>query len=292
MRVNFYLLEQGDTRKLFSSARVENLEPENSKTVTATLGTTGRRGAQTLVVTLDPGAIPELYDINNVVTRPFYIQRDTTPPDLQVTFDGMPIVTGDYVSPRPSILITLFDNSPLAIRDTASVTLRLDNRRIPYAGNPEITFDSTVSDNKKVEVQFRPTLEKGGHTLLVDARDASSNLAGGATYRVDFTVETTPQILDVYNYPNPFAQETDFTFNLTGADVPNDLTIKIYTVAGRLIRTIEVPVSSLRFGFNRIRWDGRDNDGNEVANGVYFYSLVLKSGESTVAQTQRMAKVR
>jgi len=292
LRVNFYTVGPGNMRQLFASVRVDALEAERSKTVAASLNTAGRRGTQTLVVALDPLGQPELYDINNTATRTFYVRKDTVPPELQITFDGLPIVSGDYVSARPTILVRLFDNSPLAIRDTGSVTLRLDNRRIPYAGNPEITFDSTVSGNKKVEVQFRPTLEKGGHTLLVDARDASGNLAGGATYRVDFSVETAPQLLNVYNYPNPFLSETDFTFNLTGASVPDNLTIKIYTVAGRLIRSIEVPVSSLRFGFNRVRWDGRDNDGNEVANGVYFYSLVLKNGESTVVQTQRMAKVR
>ncbi len=292
LRVNFYTVGPGNTRQLFASVRVDTLEAERSKTVAASLNTVGRRATQTLVVALDPLGQPELYDINNTATRTFYVRKDTVPPELQVTFDGLPIVSGDYVSAQPTILVRLFDNSPLAIRDTGSVTLRLDNRRILYAGNPQITFDSTVSGNKKVEVQFRPTLEKGGHTLLVDARDASENLAGGATYRVDFSVETTPQLLNVYNYPNPFPSETDFTFNLTGAHLPDNLTIKIYTVAGRLIRSIEVPVSSLRFGFNRVRWDGRDNDGNEVANGVYFYSLVLKNGESTVVQTQRMAKVR
>lgn len=290
VRVNFYTLGPGSRRQLFGSVLVVNLEAERSETVVATLNTAGRRGPQTLVVELDSRGLPELYDINNVATRTFHVRRDTVPPKLEVTFDGLPIISGDYVSPQPNIVVALYDNSPLPIQDTASVTLRLNNRRIPYAGNPQITFDSTVSGNKKVEVRFKPVLERGGHTLLVDARDASNNL--GVTYRVDFTVETTPRLLNVYNYPNPFAHETEFTFNLTGADIPDDLTIKIYTVAGRLIRTIEVPVSSLRYGFNRIRWDGRDNDGNEVANGVYFYSMVLKSGESTVVQTQRMAKVR
>jgi flagellar hook assembly protein FlgD len=74
--------------------------------------------------------------------------------------------------------------------------------------------------------------------------------------------------------------------------LPDELKIRIYTVAGRLIHTLLVPPNSLRFGFNRFYWDGRDHDGNEIANGVYFYTMVLKSGDKTFNVTERLAKVR
>ncbi|MEK6572061.1 MAG: FlgD immunoglobulin-like domain containing protein, partial [Bacteroidota bacterium] len=269
-----------------------NLEPEKSKTVTATLNTTGRRGLQTLLVELDPGAVTELYTINNVATRIFSVQRDTVPPQLQVTFDGVSIVNGDYVSVKPTILIKLFDSSPLAVQDTANISLRLDNLRIPYINNPQLTYSFPPSGSEKAQVQFQPTLTDGSHTLFIDARDASGNPTGRSAFRLDFVVRTAPTLVNVYNYPNPFAYDTYFTFNLTGSTIPDELTIKIYTVAGRLIRTIFVPVSVLRFGFNKIYWDGRDTDGNELANGVYFYTMVLKNGEKTDNVTQRLAKVR
>jgi flagellar hook assembly protein FlgD len=109
---------------------------------------------------------------------------------------------------------------------------------------------------------------------------------------VDFSVRNAPTLQDVYNYPNPFSNDTYFTFNLTGSTLPDELKIRIYTVAGRLIRTVLVPTNTLRFGFNRIYWDGRDNDGSDIANGVYLYTMVLKSGDQTDNVTQRLAKVR
>lgn len=292
LKVNFYLLDRTNTRKLFQSLQVYNLEPENSKTVSATLNSAGLGGLQTLVVELDPKPVVELYGVNDVATRTFYIHRDTIPPQLQITFDGAPIVNGDYVSAKPNILVKLFDNSPLPIQDTSNISLRLDNLRIPYLNNPQLTYSFPATGSEKAELQFQPQLADGSHSLFIDAQDASGNPLSSSTFRVDFTVRNAPTLQDVYSYPNPFSQETYFTFNLTGSAPPDELKIRIYTVAGRLIHTLLVPVGSLRFGFNRVYWDGRDNEGNEIANGVYFYTMVLKNGDKTDNVTQRLAKVR
>ena len=292
VKVNFYLLDQGNVRRLFQSSQVYNLEPEKSKTVSVTLNSAGLRGLQTLVTELDSKPIVELYDFNDIATRTFYIQRDTVPPQLQVSFDGAPILNGDYVSARPTIVVKLFDNSPLPIQDTSSVSLRLDNLRIPYANNPQLTYSFPSTGSEKAELQFQPQLADGSHSLFIDAQDASGNPLSSSPFRVDFNTRNAPTLQDVYNYPNPFSSETYFTFNLTGSVLPDELKIRIYTVAGRLIQTLFVPVNSLRFGFNRIYWDGRDNDGDEIANGVYLYTMVLKNGEKTDNVTQRLAKVR
>jgi hypothetical protein len=292
VKVNFYLLDQGNVRRLFQSSEVYNVEPEKSKTVTAMLNSTGLHGLQSIVVELDSKPLIELYDMNDVATRTFYLQHDTIPPQLQVTFDGVSILNGDYVSAKPNIVIKLFDNSPLPIQDTSNVSLRLDNLQIPYVNNPELTYSFPSTGSEKAELQYRPQLTDGGHTLFIDAQDASGNPLSGSGFRVDFTVQNAPTLQDVYNYPNPFSNDTYFTFNLTGSTLPDELKIRIYTVAGRLMHTLLVPINSLRFGFNRFYWDGRDHDGNEIANGVYFYTMVLKSGDKTFNVTERLAKVR
>jgi hypothetical protein len=292
LKVNFYLLDKTNAQKLFQSVQVHDLGSEDSKTVSATLNSSGLRGLQTLVVELDSKPNVELYNINNVVSRTFYIRRDSTPPQLQITFDGVQIVNGDYVSANPTILMKLFDNSPLPFSDTSNVSLRLDNGSIPYLNNPQLTYSFPSTGSEKAELQYQPQLTDGGHTLFIDAQDASGNPLSGSGFRVDFTVQSAPTLQGVYNYPNPFSNDTYFTFNLTGSTLPDELKIRIYTVAGRLIHTLLVPPNSLRLGFNRFYWDGRDYDGNEIANGVYFYTMVLKSGDKTFNVTERLAKVR
>ena len=98
-------------------------------------------------------------------------------------------------------------------------------------------------------------------------------------------------VRDVYNYPNPFSTSTTFTFqqNLL---TPLNVKIKIYTIAGRLIKTIEKFNISQKFVL--VDWDGRDNDGNEIANGTYLYKLIVSSTDGSFNKDVlgRLAKLR
>jgi len=77
----------------------------------------------------------------------------------------------------------------------------------------------------------------------------------------------------VMNYPNPFSKETSFYYRLTS---PADrVRVEIFTLAGRLIKTI--PNASGDAGANfSVTWDGKDQDGDKVANGVYIYKVVAE----------------
>ena len=50
--------------------------------------------------------------------------------------------------------------------------------------------------------------------------------------------------------------------------------------------------AEMRFGFNRTFWDCRDRDGSELANGVYLYKVILRTGGKTEEAIQKLAKVR
>ena len=104
-----------------------------------------------------------------------------------------------------------------------------------------------------------------------------------------FTVDSVWDIKNVFNYPNPFSTETYFTFILT--DYVDDVEIKIYTISGRLIQNIIIPPQSENAYF-RVYWNGRDRDGDEIANGVYFYKVIAKSNGSTKEVIGKLAKVR
>jgi flagellar hook assembly protein FlgD len=141
-------------------------------------------------------------------------------------------------------------------------------------------------------VTWKPTLEDGRHTLEVLAKDASGNFFDSTSYRIIFYVYNENDITDVYNYPNPFARTTHFTFILKGNDKPDELNIKIYTIAGRLIRDIKLSPTDLITNFNKIYWDGKDEDKDEVGNGVYLYKVIAKFPDKTRTITQKLAKVR
>jgi hypothetical protein len=152
-----------------------------------------------------------------------------------------------------------------------------------YRGNLD-TYQSG-----QVRYQFS-NLPEGRHTLSVKAWDIYNNSSSAGTF---FEVRAASQlaIYDVFNVPNPFGRSTTFTFQRTSVD-PIDVEIKIYTVAGRLIQSIETP--SIIDRFVEIPWDGRDRDGNELSNGVYLYKVIAKSldGGSTSEVLGKLAVLR
>jgi len=117
-------------------------------------------------------------------------------------------------------------------------------------------------------------LETGDYQMQIKAWDVFNNPSSELIY---FTVVAGNDlfITDVYNYPNPFSSNTTFTFQKNSVKSPVDVDIKIYSVAGRLIRNLEVKNQS--DNFIKVDWDGRDQDGNQIANGAYLYKLIVKS---------------
>jgi flagellar hook assembly protein FlgD len=100
------------------------------------------------------------------------------------------------------------------------------------------------------------------------------------------------EIINAFNYPNPFSRDTYFTFYLTGSEPPEELSIRIFTVAGRRIREIILPRGTVQPGLNKIHWDGRDADGDELANGYYFYQVMVRGNGKTETTIQKLAKIR
>lgn len=235
-------------------------------------------------------AVPEFYTFNNITENGFFISRDSIKPFFSVTIDGREIVNGDIVSATPQILITLKDNSPLPL-DTSLFTVIFDNVPLTFK-RPDIEIIDIPYPNSELTINWKPKLKDGRHTLEVLAKDASGNFFDTTSSRTIFYVYNNPDLLYVYNYPNPFKNDTYFTFELRGSIVPDEFRIKIYTVAGRLIKELSIPSSAMNIGFNRVYWDGKDEDGDEIGNGIYFYKVISRLNEETKIITQKLAKVK
>ena len=233
--------------------------------------------------------ILELYEDNNFYSIPFYVKPDTTKPTMNLTFDGKDIFDGEYISPKPNIKIELTDLSLLPVTDTSSVKLFLDDKHVYYSNNNKITYTVSAS-NPKYIVEFKPELNDGEHSLSVFAKDASGNFAEQNGLTKNFIVSNKVKLLDLYNYPNPFSNDTYFTFKLT--QIPDEVRIKIYTIAGRLVKEINKTSSELNFDFNKIYWGGRDEDGDLLGSGVYIYRAVIEAAGVSEDITQKLAIVR
>lgn len=232
----------------------------------------------------------EMYTFNNLGADSFYVARDTIKPDFTITFDKRDLINGDIISNNPLIEIMLTDNSPLPL-DTTRLSLVHNGKPIGFKKD-SVNTSYTPWPNSKLDVNWKPWLKEGKQTLEVFTKDASDIPYSNVAQKYQFFVYDKDDIQRIYNYPNPFATDTWFTYELRGSTPPDEVKIKIFTIAGRLIKELYVPSTSMQIGLNKVYWDGRDEDGDEVGNGVYLYKLITKYKEKTKTSIEKIAKVK
>jgi hypothetical protein len=289
-KVNVEAAKKDNTREEIFETIVDSLGAEQKKIFSIPYSTASVTGPIQFNIGIDPeNKILELYEDNNFYSLPIYVKPNTKPASLKLTFDGNDIINGDYVSPNPNIRIELNDQSLIPIKDTSAVQLFLNNRKIYFSNNPSLAY-SYSSSNPKFIVDYRPALENGSYTFKVLGKNATGQLIDSTGLVRNFSVKKELQLLNVYSYPNPMKDETYFTFKLT--QIPDELKIKIYTLTGRMIKEFNLTSSELKYDFNKIYWDGRDADGDLVANGVYLYKVIIKKGSEISRTIQKLAVVR
>ncbi len=289
--VKVEIINEDNSRNTIFEQTVDSLGSEQRKLFNVTYNTSSGTGEKTFLINIDSdNKITELYEDNNFYTVPFYIKPDTSRPSLEITFNGNDILNGEYISSNPEIRIELNDETLLPINDTSAVTIFLNDVPVYYASNPNILTYEFNSENPKAVVTYKPVLEDGDYYLTVFGKNSLDNIADSSGLEKHFLVSNEAKLLYVYNYPNPTSGETYFTFKLT--QIPDEIRIRIFTIAGRLIKEIDVPSTDLRYDFNKIYWDGRDADGDILANGVYLYKVILTAGTKQEGITQKLAIVR
>jgi hypothetical protein len=230
--------------------------------------------------------VTEYFEDNNFFTESFYIQSDEIPPAVKITFDDMEVINGDFVSNKPTIKISLSDESPIPIVDTTAVKIYLNEEPVYYGANQDKLSYTINSSNPKFVAEYKPDLADGDYLLRVVGKDPNGNTADSASSEVYFVVSSETKLLQVYNYPNPFANETYFTFRLS--QIPEEVKIRIYTIAGRLIKEITRQSSELNYDLNKIYWDGKDEDRDVIANGTYLYKMIMKDEGKVESVTQKL----
>jgi hypothetical protein len=237
---------------------------------------------------------PEQEHFNNLLQIPFYVGKDDINPILDVTFDGRHILNGDIVSPSSEIYITLKDENPLLIMDNVADTARFGvyltgpdgvQKKIPFmdgSGNVIMQWIPADLTNKRFKIIFPASFEVDGkYSLLVQGSDRSGNLSGDIQYKISFEIIRESSITYLMNYPNPFSTSTRFVFTLTGTEVPQDMIIQIMTVTGKVVREItESELGQIYIGRNisTYDWNGTDEFGDPLANGVYLYRVKCRIG--------------
>jgi hypothetical protein len=206
---------------------------------------------------------------------------DDEGPELELFMNDEKFVFGGTTNENPILLVNLSDDLGINVSGTSighDITAILDDdNKNTFILNE--FYEANVNDYTSGKVRFPlKDLEIGKHSLLVKAWDVSNNSTEG---RLEFTVvdQEGEELRNVYNYPNPFSTNTSFMFehDLVGSDL--EVFVDIYTVSGKLVKTIEQNVFSSGYRVDDVKWDAKDDYGAGIAKGLYLYKIKVISRE-------------
>jgi len=283
------LRNEGSGSILSDTLRIAGVKQNDSINFLLEFSTIKNLGENGLTIFVNKADEQEVYLSNNSMRIPGFlmVNPDATNPILEVSFDGNFIMDGDIVSPTPFVQVRLTDENQFLLKqDTTGINMYIrypcegcDFVRIAFS-DPRVNW-TPASENSQFEAGFKSDkLEDGLHAFRVQATDASGNESGLEPFEINFEVINESTITNFYPYPNPFSTSTQFVFTLTGAEIPEDIKIQIMTISGRIVKEIfMVDMGPIFIGNNRTEyaWDGRDNYGDELANGVYLYRVMIKN---------------
>lgn len=263
-------------------------------------------GEVTLSISANSEFLPEIFYNNNSLGTKFNVSVDNTNPSIEVLFDGQRIISRDIISPNAEVSVSLIDDNQFLNldehfeeEDLISVFIKkpndslgfvpvdLQNIEIQKVGNQNHIIASFLLNESVNSNSINNTLDDGIYTLKVYGQDVTGNTIGKGSEEtnnkrqglaIDFEITNESSITNFYPYPNPFSDNVRFVFQLTGIEIPNQMKIQIMTVTGRVVKEIfQEELGPIRIGTNisEYAWDGKDEFGDQLANGVYLYRVII-----------------
>jgi len=217
---------------------------------------------------------------------------DKTGPDISIFLNDEKFVSGSITNPNPMLLLKLKDE--YGINTTGNgighdlVAILDDNTEKQMILNDYYLADQDSYNSGTVRYPLYD-LAPGAHTLKVRAWDIFNNPSEAS---IEFIVKSDKKlILDhVLNYPNPFTTKTEFRFEHNQPGETFDILIHIFTISGKLVKTIQETRFVEGNVCNKIFWDGRDEYGDKIGKGVYIYRLTVRNSQNdTVEKIEKIA---
>lgn len=210
--------------------------------------------------------------------------EDNTGPQIQLFMNDESFIDGGNTNASPNLIAVLSDESGINTSITAvdhDIVAILDGDTT----NPIILNDfyqTELNDFTEGKVNYiLRDLEVGPHTLQLKAWDTYNN-SSETTLNFVVVSDAILNLENVLNYPNPFVNYTEFWFNHNKPNEPLEVQVQIFTVSGKLVKTINQNVQTTGNLSRNITWNGLDDFGNKIGKGVYVYKLKVKSTMSNL----------
>ncbi len=218
---------------------------------------------------------------------------DDQGPNIELFIDNESFVSGDQTTPDPLLIVKLSDDNGINVSGTS-----IGHDLTAVLNDPDQTsnilnefYESNLDDYTGGKVNFRYNdLPLGSYTVTVKAFDVANN---SSEETIEFIViNQGDQVLsNVLNYPNPFTTQTKFTFEHDFAESSVDVLVNVFTISGKLVKSISTNSISRGNYVDDVVWDGKDDFGNQLAKGVYLYKVKAKGISSDSTQESEFEKL-
>jgi hypothetical protein len=223
------------------------------------------------------------------------IYSDKQGPKIKLYMNDEKFVYGGITDANPKLLAELSDTSGINTTGNGlghDLTAILDaNSKNPIILNDY--YQSALNNFRKGTVTYPFSgLADGAHTLKMKAWDILDNSSEDNT---EFIVASSAKLAlkHVYNYPNPFTTRTEFMFEHNRPGQELKIQVQIYSVSGKIVKTIQADELATGYRIDDIRWDGLDDYGDKIGKGVYIYKVhVVDQQGNSANQFQKLVVLR
>lgn len=218
-------------------------------------------------------------DTNNLIS-------DDLGPVIKIVMNNDKFVSGGLTNENPILIAYVKDSTGIntisnGIGHDAIAIIDGDVKNsIVINDYYESDLDSYNSGSFKYPLR---NLKEGKHTLTVKVWDIMNN---SSQQSIDFIVVSSKELSlnHVLNYPNPFTTSTHFFFEQNQPESQLDVQLSIFTISGKLVKTIKQSVMMSGFRSDGIFWDGCDDFGDKLAKGIYLYRIKVKNEKGDIAE--------
>lgn len=158
----------------------------------------------------------------------------------------------------------------IPLTDTNFIFLKFNEVPLSLKNSIEFINEPSV---RKTKIKVEKELEAGNYSIILSMKTPyGPYFKNEKVFEYDVTVKSEDDLYSVLNYPNPFNDFTNFSFTVSGLENPKSGKILIFTQNGLKIKTVDIFPT---IGQNTVLWDGKDSDGDQIANGIYFYKVLI-----------------
>jgi hypothetical protein len=220
---------------------------------------------------------------------------DEQGPDIEIFLNTLSFSSGDITTPDPMLMVQLFDSSGINTVGNGIghdiVAIIDDNYHEPLVLNDYFTPETDSYQKGDIQYRIGP-FANGLHTLTLKVWDVLNN---SSEKTIEFQVDSGARlsISNLQSRPNPYYEGTSFFFENNKPGSALDVTIRIYSLMGKLLTALEYSVLTESTESGLLYWNGKDASGNELPPGLYVYTLVVKSDDGYVSSlSQKLLHIK